>query len=246
MVTSGFGSFLLTGLPHRQGEVADASTRLPTKDGIGPKRRQMVDGKQDTAPRIYLESSHRSGDRTGQAKLAGRIQKQKNAFADSIALATRPQANPLRDGDIFSRSRAANRSIDMKLNFHGLHCRAAGRRPALHALHRAREDQSGSAGNSRKTHWQPGRRTWSDGRRYRYVLRRELLTVEIKRRVRGQGSGMNRGRLANQSWMGQDEQRKREQTENSSPVQGNDLSQPSARRATGKRISVFPGQGGSQ
>ena len=38
----GFGSFLLTGLPHRQGEVADTNARLPTEDGIGSKRRKMV------------------------------------------------------------------------------------------------------------------------------------------------------------------------------------------------------------
>ena len=34
MVVSGAAPFLLTGLPHRPGEIAETEARLPTEDGI--------------------------------------------------------------------------------------------------------------------------------------------------------------------------------------------------------------------
>jgi hypothetical protein len=46
MVTSFIASFLLTGVPYRQGEVAKSCARLPTKYGIPSKRRRMLRRKQ--------------------------------------------------------------------------------------------------------------------------------------------------------------------------------------------------------
>lgn len=57
---------------------------------------------------------------------------------------------------------------------------------------------------------------------------------------------MNCSALAHQSRARGNQQRHCEQTENSFPVQGNDLSQSSARSKTGKRIRLFPQQRGSQ
>lgn len=201
----------------------------------------MMSGKQDTSPRIHVEAPQRSGDRTGQAQLAGRIKEENNAFADAVTLAACPEADPLGDREVFARSCAPHRIVDVKRNFYGLHGRASGRRPALDAFDRARENQSGGADHSWKAHrpCQPGWRTWSDGGSERYVLRSEMLRVEIKGRVPGQGSGMNCSALAHQSRTRENQQRNCEQTENSFPVQGNDLSQSSARRKNGETWSGY-------
>jgi hypothetical protein len=112
MVTS--CSFLLTGLLHRQGEVAKTQARLPTQDGIRSERGKMVGRKPDSPPCVHFEAAHRSGYTTGQPQLAGGIQEQQNAFAEAIALTAGPKASPLQDREIFSFPDAANRALNVK------------------------------------------------------------------------------------------------------------------------------------
>ena len=80
----------------------------------------MLRGEQDASPGIDGEAAHRSGDATGQSQFAGRIEKEEHALADAIALAARPQANPLRDGQVLAGHCAADRSFHMERDGDGL------------------------------------------------------------------------------------------------------------------------------
>ena len=86
----------------------------------------MLCRKQDAAPRIDGETPHPAGDAAGESELARRIEKKKHAFADAVALAARPQANPLRDGQILTRSGAANRVLNVECDGNRLDRLAAG------------------------------------------------------------------------------------------------------------------------
>src|SRR6266700_2839587 len=81
----------------------------------------MVCRKQDAAPRIDVETPHPAGHATGKSQLAWGIKEKKHAFADAVTLAARPQANPLRDGQILSRDRSANRVVNVEGDGDGFH-----------------------------------------------------------------------------------------------------------------------------
>src|SRR5271157_391273 len=78
------------GLPHRQGEVAETDSRLPTQDGISPESGKLLRREQHAAHGIKIEAAHGPSHATGKPQLAGGIKKNKSAFADTVALAARP------------------------------------------------------------------------------------------------------------------------------------------------------------
>src|SRR6516165_2965901 len=101
-------SFLLTGTPHRQGEIADTNTRPPTNDGIFPKPGNLLWAKLHSTGRIDCKTPQRSSNPAGQPQLACRIKKKHDSLANPIALAHRPQPYPLRDRQISASSCAAD------------------------------------------------------------------------------------------------------------------------------------------
>src|SRR5260221_100398 len=74
----------------------------------------MARRKQDAAPWIDGETPHPAGDATGESQLAWGIENKKHAFTEAVALAVRPQANPLRDSQILAGSGSTNRVLDAK------------------------------------------------------------------------------------------------------------------------------------
>src|SRR6266700_5365745 len=102
----------------------------------------MVCRKQDAAPRIDVETPHPAGHATGKSQLAWGIKEKEHAFADAVALAARPQANPLRDGQVFSRNGPANCVVDMKGDGHGFDDLRAGGRTAPNGGDRAGKNSS--------------------------------------------------------------------------------------------------------
>ena len=87
------------------------------------------------------------GNAAGKAQLARGIKKKKHALADPVALAARPQANPLRDGQIFAGSGAANRVLNVEGNGDGFDRLAACGGAARDRGHGSRKNGSGGAGN---------------------------------------------------------------------------------------------------
>ena len=73
MVTSFIASFLLTGVPYRQGEVAKSCARLPTQYGIPSVRRPMLRRKQHPPRAVHRKTSQYSTDTTGQPQLTNWI-----------------------------------------------------------------------------------------------------------------------------------------------------------------------------
>jgi hypothetical protein len=65
MVTSFSRSFLLIGVPYRQGEVAERYARLPTEDGICLKRGKLSRRKCDAGPCIDVETAQRAAHAAG-------------------------------------------------------------------------------------------------------------------------------------------------------------------------------------
>src|SRR5579864_6175727 len=113
-------SLLLTGPLHRLSEVADKYLPLPPQDGISLKRGKMLRRKPNAPPRIDGETPHRSPNTACQPQLAGWIQEEEYTFADAVALATRPKADPLGNGHITARRGAADRIFNMKSDGDGI------------------------------------------------------------------------------------------------------------------------------
>src|ERR1700722_9360389 len=87
----------------------------------------MLCRKQDAAPDIDCEAAHLPAHAAGEAELTRGIEKKKHAFANAVTLAARPQANPLRNGQVPARSGSANRILDVESDNDGLQRLAMGR-----------------------------------------------------------------------------------------------------------------------
>src|SRR5271169_6636567 len=77
--------------------------------------------KQDAVLRIDRESPHSPGHTTGQSELARGVEKKKHLFADTVTLGARPQANPLRDGQILTGTGAADGALNVERDGNRLH-----------------------------------------------------------------------------------------------------------------------------
>ena len=106
----------------------------------------MLCREQDAAPGIDGQTPHPPGDAAGQAEFASGIQEKQNAFPHAVALAARPQANPLRNRQILAGSGATNGVFDMKGNGDSLYGLAAGRGVAGDGRDSAGKNGSGGAG----------------------------------------------------------------------------------------------------
>src|SRR5579859_188444 len=172
---------LLTGPPHRQGEVAEYCARLPTEDGIPSERCQMFAGKQDSPRRIHCEPPHRRGHTAGQPQLARRIKKQQHPLADAVPLPARPQPNPLRDGQLLAGRRAANRLLDMKRDRDRLDCLPARRRTPRHARDRPGKNDPRRLHHLRKASRPPNRTCWPHWPRQSLTFDRQCLSPARQR-----------------------------------------------------------------
>src|SRR5260370_32580462 len=76
----------------------------------------MLCRKQDAAPRVNREAPHACGDAAREPEFARWVEKKKPPLAHAVALATRPQANPLRYGQILARCGSANRILNVEGN----------------------------------------------------------------------------------------------------------------------------------
>src|SRR5437660_3519938 len=127
----------------------------------------MARRKQDAAPWVDGETPHPAGDATGESQLAQGIQKKKHAFTDAIALPARPQANPLRDGQILAGSGATNRVLDVKSDGDRFHRLPLGRGTARNGSDRAGENSARPAsddGEADRYWWRAWRRNGQAGR----------------------------------------------------------------------------------
>jgi hypothetical protein len=143
MVTS--VSFLLMGLPHRQGEIAETYTRFPTKDGMSSKSGYVLGRQQHRSARIQRETADRTGDRTGQPEFAARVKKDENALPYAVALATGPQASPFGNCEFPPGSAPQHCILDVKRDGHsrdGLSIRPVA---WLNSNHGAGKDDAGGA-----------------------------------------------------------------------------------------------------
>ena len=176
-------SLLLTGVPHRQGEVAKRYSRLPTKDGIPLKSRNLFPRQRDSPPCVHFKSPQRSAHATAEPQPAARIQEDRHAFANAITLPARPQPDPLRDRQILARRRAPDRALDVERDSDSFHRFPRCRWSPLNSRHSRREDhprstrhfgerQVGSLMQSRKE-GSPHRTIAGRGKRTGFRLRDE-------------------------------------------------------------------------
>src|SRR5579862_5217738 len=123
----------------------------------------MLCRKHHTPPGIYVETPHASGDATGEAQFARWIKEEKHAFADAVALAARPQANPLRNGQVFAGDGATKRILDVEGDGDCLHCLGASGWMIRDRPYSAQENGAGSARNHRQSdcsRWPYRRSEW--------------------------------------------------------------------------------------
>ena len=74
----------------------------------------MLAGKQDFTRRVEAKLAQRSPDGTGKSKFARGIEEEKHMLAHRVALAVRPQAKPLQNGQASSRTGSAEGVFDAK------------------------------------------------------------------------------------------------------------------------------------
>src|SRR5580765_1673383 len=175
----------------------------------------MVCRKQNAPSRVHVETPHPPGHATGKSQLAWGIKKQKHMLADAVTLATRPQANPLGDGQVFARSDSANRVIDVEGYGHRFDNLCGCRRTTLDGCDRPGENGSSTASDYRQSRCA----RWSDGQAATEVRHRGLLYVPTQGDFNVRCK-VDAARLPAQQYGHQKQNRNREQTRATSPKHG--------------------------
>jgi len=103
--------------------------------------------QQHSAPNVDAEAPHLSTNATGESQLASRIQEKENSLTHAIALTRRPQADPLRDGQVFARRDSPDGILDMKCNRDSLYRLSAGGRMVIDPRNGSGKDSPGRARN---------------------------------------------------------------------------------------------------
>jgi len=198
----------------------------------------MLCRKHDATPRVDREAAHPSANATGKPQLAWGIEKQQHTLPQAVALAARPQADPLGDGQVLTGDSSTDGLFYMEGDGYGFDRLAGVRRTS-----RDRGDGPGkdfsrgtselgeaeSAGRSQPS--QAGAR-WERSRCGGVeCLRRQEREYEI-------ASGIGVVRLAVRWNRQPDWKRKREQTGAASPKHGKafqyDVRSEDAGRGAGK------------
>src|ERR1017187_1082068 len=146
----------------------------------------MLCRKQDAAPRVNRETPHASGDAARKPELARRIQKENRAFTGAVALAARPQANPLRDGQILARRGSADRVLNVEGNGNRFDRLARGRRMTCNRNDSAGKDRACSTsdqGEADRSGWSYGQVVAEFVWRRRLTDFRQPMDCEFRRRI---------------------------------------------------------------
>ena len=172
-------SFLLMGLPHRQGEIAESYTRLPTEDGMPSQKGNVLGRQRQRSVCIHRETADWTGNRTGQPEFAARVKEDEDALPYSVSLAAGPHTSPFVDCEFTPRSASPQCILDMEGDGHrrdGLCIRPAA---WFYPSHGAGKDDAGRANQSR----QSGRVSWIN--RKRRIYPRGLACRRLGGKARG-------------------------------------------------------------
>ena len=152
------------GPPHRQGEIAETYTRLPTEDGMPSQQGNVLGRERQRSACIHRETADWTGNRTGQPEFAARVKKDEDALPHAVALAAGPYTSPFVDCEFTPGSASPQCILDMERDGHrrdGLCIRPAA---WFYPSHRAGKDDAGRANQSR----QSGRVSWINRKRRIY------------------------------------------------------------------------------